>query len=368
MTFWELARTLVQWPLKLIAAYLPFSNHDEGILVDEYRDIDPAYFDFGWPGNQRFAQDDLMLAVGVEEANPEDPPPEPRPLTAFPELPLEIYLLIVGCVMALAPRDDARSRAHPRRTLSACASVCRVWSQHFQPPLFEQLAFASEPDLRGFAALLEAPTSKIRKYVRQLELQEKEGSAPWAHVGMRVLFKNLPSLHSLMWSVRRRSQDTMDDLSPSDEEEPLNPVLSLVNVNLDFIGGLNTITTLTLKDCLCSNFRALARALQALPQLLDLHLERVSWGGQPPSAQEERMLLRPKRASVLRRVVCIDIATPMLFLRLCSRCRAASVAELPLVVALREDEIGGLVSLATALLNPEDAVFPVTVFHLQGCM
>jgi hypothetical protein len=299
-----------------------------------------------------------LPATRLEKPSQEAPSPPPvasGTWATLPDLPLDLYFLIVDFVMHIVPHADGHSRDQLSIFLSSCASVCRSWCLHFQPPLFERLKFTSESGLRDFIRLTAAPTSKITNYVRHLELEEQEEATPWVNVAMFLLYKRLPCLRSLRCSVRRRYQGAEGEFS-----------LLPPQFRFTVATGVHTITLLVLSNYSYTSFAALARVFRALPHLLEVCLEQISWAGRVPSLQDERLLMRPKGASVLRRVTCIGVVASMPLLWLFCR-GTAPTSEASLVASLCEDEAGTIVSLSKILLDPDDALFSVTLFRLEDC-
>ncbi|KAF7797876.1 hypothetical protein EIP86_009082 [Pleurotus ostreatoroseus] len=244
-------------------------------------------------------------------------------LVTAKSIPQEIFELILA--------QDTELR-HDKRTLSQCGQVCRFWSTHCRPRLFERVHLRTRQDVLDFRSFIHNPTCLFLPYVKATLIQPDDlASFDWIHI-LSPLRDGCPFELWLAGPLpsRWKSFRSIHQAFPL----PLPRNCS------------RNICTLHLRNIFFRRFTDLVALVVELPDLEKFQCEKVSWGLLPPALPQRRPTTSRNRLQEWEMKECGPCSVRAAFHLFASIYSASSYAldgDLPAIVALTNTfEIGAL--------------------------
>lgn len=188
----------------------------------------------------------------------------------YPYLPRELIWYILDCFAAGYLESTGHERAISRRRrrankreLSACALICREWSNSIQAHLFRSLIIRDYADFDGLVNIIQRNPS-LRTLVRRLELRQR--TLPWIHRAFLTIPKLLTRLNTLC-------------LASAAEDSPF--WTNLPGRGYDFVRvaarQLHTVTALEIEGHSFNSCLTFLKFAQSFPSLITLRCREIEW-------------------------------------------------------------------------------------------
>lgn len=157
-----------------------------------------------------------------------------------------------------------------KHDLGQLSLVCRHWGQICQRKIFETIRLGSWADVHELQALLDAPASRISRYILHLEISAQDGPGePWLHL-IAFLWPRLYAIEQyvgLTLSLKNTRPTRCSSMRSIHAALPRSqPVFS------------SRITHLTLTDISFRQIADLMHLVGEMSDLVDVDCIRLTWG------------------------------------------------------------------------------------------
>ncbi len=197
-----------------------------------------------------------------------------RPTTAE-DLPPELFKTIVDSLVAPTSIADVVRKRFPldkacKHALGEISLTCRYFATRCRPFIFQVVSLRSRDDILTLRFFIESPLSKIRAYIRRINVQHDQDKpgAPWIHLLQVSLTQSL--LRTPHVEVK------LADTACSPIQRKLRTIY--IGLPRPLPPPTFQIALLTLSNYKLASLRELQRLVVGLPTLRKLFCENLSWG------------------------------------------------------------------------------------------
>ncbi len=101
--------------------------------------------------------------------------------------------LLNEVIHELCDEDDIlNARKQTKHVLGLISLTCRHFAEPLRPTIFAHIRLKSRDDLLTLISFLDSPTSRIKDYIKEIEVKEYEPCEPWLHLLHTSLMCRLP--------------------------------------------------------------------------------------------------------------------------------------------------------------------------------